>query len=506
MCGVMGVVGVENAAQALYDGLLLLQHRGQDATGIVTTDGTAFFGQKGMGLVQDAFDERSMALLNGSSGVGHVRYPTAGLHLASETQPLYVNSPFGIVLAHNGNLINAEDLKEELFSQDLRQINTDSDSEVLLNVLAHALDKVARARNLHRPALLPEEIFFALGQAAERLKGAFAAVAMVAGHGLLAFRDAYGIRPLVLGARGVDAQKALQDLASGKRVFAQAWAVASESVALDALGFSRVMDVGAGEGVFVDFSSWAHKGRWAPAPCLSPCLFEYVYLARPDSVLDGVLVYGARVEMGRLLAEKIRPMLASLALDAVVPVPETARPIAWELARCLGLPYLEGLVKNRYIGRTFIMPSQGGRNRSVRRKLNPIAEIFSGKNVLLVDDSIVRGTTSKEIVRMAKEAGARKVVLASAAPPVRFPNVYGIDIPTRDELVAAHRTTDEIAQVLGADAVVYQDLEDLIAAVRSRNPALSSFETSCFNGQYATGDVDESYLLRLEKKKKLLHA
>ncbi len=481
MCGVLGVVAASSVNQVLYDGLLLLQHRGQDAAGIVTTATQAFYMHKGPGLVRDVFRTRNMRSLPGNMGIAHCRYPTAGSAFsAGEAQPFYVNSPFGIVLAHNGNLTNSDALKEDMFRQDLRHINTNSDSEVLLNVLAHELELAARGQRLDA-----DTIFQAVSNVHRRCKGAYAVVAMIAGYGLLAFRDPYGIRPLIFGraksAQGAD------------------YLVASESVTLASLGFQPVRDVAPGEAIFIDERGGFHNRQCAVNTVLSPCIFEYVYLARPDSILDGASVYEARLNMGRHLADKVRKELAGTRLDVVIPVPDTSRPSALEMSNALGIPYREGFMRNRYIGRTFIMPGQAIRRKSVRQKLNVMGMEFKGKNVMIVDDSIVRGTTSREIVQMAREAGASKVFLASCAPPIRYPNVYGIDMPTREEFIATGRSTEEIAEEIGADAVIYQDLDALIAAVREANPALQQFDTSCFNGEYVTGDVTGEYLERVER-------
>ncbi|MCL4799791.1 MAG: amidophosphoribosyltransferase [Burkholderiales bacterium] len=483
MCGIVGIVARSPVNQLLYDGLLLLQHRGQDAAGIVTSAGSTFHMHKGPGLVRDVFRTRDMRALQGHMGIGHCRYPTAGSAFdAGEAQPFYVNSPFGIVLGHNGNLTNWGELKEEMFRLDRRHINTNSDSEVLLNVLAHELERAARGYRVDS-----EAVFAAVAAVHRRCRGAYAVVAMVAGTGLVAFRDPYGIRPLVIGR---------SDTPDGPE-----WMVASESVALEALGFSLVRDVGPGEAVHIDEAGRFASRQCAPQAVHAPCIFEYVYLARPDSVLDGVSVYEARLHMGERLADKIRRQYRHLDIDVVIPVPDTSRPCALQLATGLGLTYREGFVRNRYVGRTFIMPGQTVRKKSVRHKLSAISMEFKDKNVLIVDDSIVRGTTSREIVQMARESGARKVFFASAAPPVRFPNVYGIDMPTRSELIATGRTEDEIAAEIGADAVIYQDLDALKRAVREANPGLEQFETSCFDGEYITGDVTSQYLGELETRR-----
>jgi amidophosphoribosyltransferase len=483
MCGVIGIVSPLPVNQVLYDGLLLLQHRGQDAAGIVTSQGTIFNMQKGTGMVRDVFRTRNMRSLPGTVGIGHCRYPTAGSAFEmSEAQPFYVNSPFGVVLGHNGNLTNSESLKEQMFQSDLRHINTNSDSEVLLNVLAHELELAAHGHQVD-----PETVFKALSNVYRRCRGAYAVVAMIAGLGLVAFRDANGIRPLVIGRNETDQ--------------GMEYVVASESVAVDALGFSLWRDIAPGEVVIVDRDRKVYSRLCAPQAQLSPCIFEYVYLARPDSMLDGVPVYEARLNMGTQLAGKIKREYPGLAIDVVMPVPDTSRPSALELAQRLGVSYREGFVRNRYVGRTFIMPGQAVRKRSVRQKLSAIGIEFRGKNVMIVDDSIVRGTTSREIVQMARDAGANKVYLASAAPPVRYPNVYGIDMPTRGELIATGRDEAQIAREIGADAVIYQDLEALCTAVRDLNPALASFETSCFDGRYVTGDVTSDYLDAVEHRR-----
>ncbi len=479
MCGIVGVVSHTPVNQMLYDGLLLLQHRGQDAAGIVTSEGAVFHMYKGPGYVRDVFRTRNMRELSGNAGIGHCRYPTAGSAWSElESQPFYVNSPFGITLGHNGNLTNSEELKRELFQLDFRHVNTNSDSEVLLNVLALELERAAQHHRLD-----PDAIFRAVAGVHKRCRGAYAIVAMIAGYGLLAFRDPFGIRPLIVGRT--------ETLAGPE------WMVASESVALEASGYTVVRDVEPGEAVFIDFAGAMHTRQCAANPVLQPCIFEYVYLARPDSVMDGTSVYESRLHMGAQLAHKIRGMPQARDIDVVIPIPDSSRPSALELANQLGLKYREGFVKNRYIGRTFIMPGQAIRKKSVRQKLNPMGVEFADKVVLLVDDSIVRGTTSREIVQMAREAGARKVYFASASPPVRYPNVYGIDMPTQSELVATGRTEAEIANEIGADLLIYQDLAALKMAVRATNPKLTRFEASCFDGIYATGDVTPEYLAQL---------
>ena len=480
MCGILGIVAKSPANQLLYDGLLMLQHRGQDASGIVTAQGNTFHMHKGLGLVRDVFRTRDMRALAGNIGIGHVRYPTAGsANSSAEAQPFYVNSPFGIVLSHNGNLTNAEELSQELFRADLRHVNTNSDTEVLLNVLAHELQESTRNCQLD-----PATIFTAVSGVHKRCKGAYAVIAMIAGYGLLAFRDPYGIRPLVFGT--VESENGREYL------------IASESVALDTLGFKLIRDVAPGEAIFIDETGNFYNKQCATNYSLNPCIFEYVYLARPDSVIDGISVYETRLNMGEHLAEKIRKSMHHLDIDVVIPIPDSSRPSALQLANQLGVNFREGFVKNRYVGRTFIMPGQQQRRKSVRQKLNAIGIEFRGKNVLLVDDSIVRGTTSREIVQMAREAGAHKIYFASAAPPVRYPNVYGIDMPTRQELIATDRDTEEICREIGADYLIYQDLEALSRAISKISPTLKNFETSCFDGKYITGDVTTEYLRTIE--------
>ncbi len=480
MCGVIGVAANTSVNQLLYDGLMVLQHRGQDAAGIVTAEGARFHMHKGPGLARDVFRTRDMRNLLGNIGVAHVRYPTAGSASSSaESQPFYVNSPFGIVLGHNGNLTNTDELKRALFAEDLRHVNTNSDSEVLLNVLAHELQSNGRGGRLDL-----NTIFTAVSGVHARCRGAYAVVALIAGYGLLAFRDPHGIRPLVIGVN--------------ENANPPEYIVASESVAIDALGFKILRDVLPGEAVFVDENRRLHSRQCAKASALNPCIFEYVYLARPDSVMDGISVYKTRLRMGVSLAQKIQREFGHLKIDVVIPIPDTSRPSALQLANHLGVPYREGFIKNRYIGRTFIMPGQALRKKSVRQKLNAIAEEFKDKNVLLVDDSIVRGTTSREIVQMARDSGAARVFFASAAPPVRYPNVYGIDMPTRAELLAYGRSDEEIAREIGCDALIYQDIEALVDDVKAENPAILDFDTSCFDGRYITGDVTPEYLDYIE--------
>jgi amidophosphoribosyltransferase len=480
MCGILGIVAKTPVNQVLYDGLQVLQHRGQDAAGIATLEDRTFHLHKGNGLVRDVFRTRNMRALKGNAGIAHVRYPTAGSAVDhNEAQPFYVNSPFGIALGHNGNLTNTDELRRVMYQQDLRHINTGSDSEVLLNVLAHELQANATGFKLD-----PQKIFAAVSGVHRRVKGAYAVVAMIAGYGLLAFRDPHGIRPLVVGSNqhgdGIE------------------YLVASESVALDTLGFTFLRDIAPGEAVFIDLDANFYSQQCAEQPRLNPCIFEYVYFARPDSVMDGVSVYATRLFMGEYLADKIRKEWPDHDIDVVIPIPDSSRPSALQLAYHLGIPFREGFVKNRYIGRTFIMPGQAMRKKSVRQKLNAISIEFKDKNVLLVDDSIVRGTTSREIVQMARDAGARKVYFASAAPPVKFPNVYGIDMPTRKELIATGRSDAEICREISADRLFYQDLDDLKAAVRKANPSLNEFDASCFDGNYITGDITPEYLDEIE--------
>ncbi len=482
MCGIVGVIARTPVNQLIYDALLLLQHRGQDAAGIVTMQGTKCFMHKARGMVRDVFRTRNMRGLPGNVGLGQVRYPTAGnAYSEEEAQPFYVNAPFGIVLVHNGNLTNAPALKAELFAIDRRHINTESDTEVLINILAHELENAAR--NL---PLTPAEIFRAVGAVHRRLKGSYAVVALIAGHGLLAFRDPYGIRPLSMGA-GPDGEVML----------------ASESVAIEGSGFKVQRDIAPGEAVFIDEQGTVHTHQCAATPTLHPCIFEFVYLARPDSVMDGISVYQARLNLGETLAQRLISTMPPSDVDVVIPIPESSRPSAMQLAHKIGKPYREGFVKNRYVGRTFIMPGQAVRKKSVRQKLNAIGVEFKGRNVLLVDDSIVRGTTSKEIVQMAREAGANKVYMASAAPPVRFPNVYGIDMPTKEELIAHGRSIEEIRQFIGADALIYQDVDAMKRVIGALNPQISSFEASCFDGHYITGDVSAGDFAAMEAQRKL---
>ncbi|MGJ7490518.1 amidophosphoribosyltransferase [Variovorax sp. ZT4R33] len=482
MCGIVGVVSNAPVNQLLYDALLLLQHRGQDAAGIVTLLERKFFMHKAKGMVRDVFRTRNMRALPGDVGLGQVRYPTAGnAYSEEEAQPFYVNAPYGIVLVHNGNLTNAHALRSELFSTDHRHTNTESDSEVLLNVLAHEIERSTRGGMLNSTT-----VFEAVRAVHRRLRGSYAVVALIAGHGLVAFRDPYGIRPLAMG-RGADGTVM----------------VASESVALEGSGHVFERNIAPGEAVFIDLQGQVHAEQCADAPTLNPCMFEFVYLARPDSVMDGISVYQARLNLGETLAKRVVSTVPPSEIDVIIPIPESSRPSATQLAHLLGIPYREGFVKNRYVGRTFIMPGQGVRKKSVRQKLNVIASEFKGRNVLLVDDSIVRGTTSREIVQMARDAGANKVYLASAAPPVRYPNVYGIDMPTKGELVAHDRTIEEIRELIGCDALIYQDVEGMKRAVMKASPTtagapkLDGFDSSCFDGIYVTGDIDTEAISRM---------
>lgn len=474
MCGIIGIVAKANVNQAVFDGLTALQHRGQDAAGVAICDQSRLQIAKGRGLVRDVIRTRHMYRLVGTMGIGHVRYPTAGSDSDAEAQPFYVNSPYGIVLAHNGNLTNAKQLRQDLLTQDLRHLNTHSDSEILLNVFASELSK------LHKINVTEQDIFHAVAKVHERCRGAYAVVAMVAGVGIVAFRDPYGIRPLVYGGR---------QTARGME-----YMIASENVALDILGFKIIQDIRPGEAVFIRQDGALFTQQCAEVKAYAPCLFEYVYLARPDSRIDKVSVYKVRLRLGEKLAEKIKLKFPQQDIDVVMPIPDTSRTAASVLAHCLGVKFREGFVKNRYIGRTFIMPGQTERRKSVRQKLNTIPLEFAGKNVLLVDDSIVRGTTAKEIIQMAREAGAKKVYFASASPEVRFPNVYGIDMPNAEELIAHNRDTQEICRAIGADWLIFQDLQVLIEAAQEGNPELKQFEASVFTGHYITGDIDTSYL------------
>ena len=478
MCGLVGIVGKSEVAPDIYDALTVLQHRGQDAAGIMTCSGGRFSLRKSEGLVRDVFRQQHMQKLRGTIGIGHVRYPTAGSTGAALAQPFYVNSPYGIALAHNGNLTNSDQLTRELFEDDLRHLNTDSDSEVLLNVFAHELQTQGK--------LTPtaDDIFTAVAAVHRRCRGGYAAVGLLVNYGIVGFRDPLGIRPLVIGER---------ETAAGKEHM-----IASESVALDVLGFTLLGDVAPGEAIFIDMEGGLHRRQCAANPSLHPCIFEHVYFARPDSLIDGISVYKTRMRQGEALGKKIRRLRPELQIDVVIPIPDTSRIAAQSMAHELGIKFREGLMKNRYIGRTFIMPGQSQRKKSVRQKLNPVPLEFAGKNVMLVDDSIVRGTTCRQIIEMAREAGAVEVYFASAAPPVRYPNVYGIDMPSASELIAHNHSVDEVCELIGADWLVYQDLDDLVACSLEGNPQVKSFDCSVFCGDYITGDVDQNYLDRLE--------
>lgn len=478
MCGLVGIVGKDPVNQALYDSLTMLQHRGQDAAGIMTVQNNNLRLRKANGLVRDVFHTRHMMRLAGRIGIGHVRYPTAGSSSSAEAQPFYVNSPFGIAMAHNGNLTNANELQQQLFQKALRHINTTSDSEVLLNIFAHEL--------YQQQSLAPtaDDMFATVSRLHRQIRGAYAVVAMIIGHGMLAFRDPWGIRPLALGQR---------ETPTGME-----YIVASESVAIDGAGFTYLRDIEPGEAVYITDGGELFSRQCADNPQHVPCIFEYVYFARPDSFIDKISVYASRVNMGRKLGEKVKRDFPDLDIDVIIPIPETSCDIALEMANVLGIPYRQGFVKNRYIGRTFIMPGQTLRRKAVRRKLNAISSEFRDKNVLLVDDSIVRGTTSEQIIEMARDAGAKKVYFASAAPEIRFPNVYGIDMPSANELIGHGREVDEICALIKADGLIYQDLDDLIEAVRQENPHIERFETSVFNGEYITGDINQDYLDALD--------
>ncbi len=478
MCGLVGLVAKSDVAPEIYDALTVLQHRGQDAAGIVTCGGGRFNQRKGEGLVRDVFRQHDMQRLGGHMGIGHVRYPTAGSSGTALAQPFYVNSPYGIALAHNGNLTNAEQLARELFQDDLRHLNTDSDSEVLLNIFAHELQTLGKLNPC------ADDIFTAVEAVHKRCRGGYAVVGLLVNYGVFGFRDPWGIRPLVIGMRKADAGRE--------------YMIASESVALDVLGFTLLDDVAPGEAVFIDQEGNLHRRRCAPHARLRPCIFEHVYFARPDSLMDGISIYKTRMRQGEALARKIRRLRPELDIDVIIPIPDTSRIAAQSMAYELNIKFREGLMKNRYIGRTFIMPGQSQRKKSVRQKLNPVPLEFFGKNVMLVDDSIVRGTTCRQIIEMAREAGAANVYFASAAPPVRYPNVYGIDMPSASELIAHNRSVEEVCKLIGADWLVYQDLEDLIRCSRDGNPQVDGFDCSVFNGEYITGDIDQNYLDRVE--------
>ena len=478
MCGIAGIVSHQNVNQDLYDVLTVLQHRGQDAAGIVTCENGRFYLRKDNGLTRDVFSTEQMMKLRGTMGIGHVRYPTAGCSSSAEAQPFYVNSPFGLTLAHNGNLTNAEELKKQLFMDDQRHLNTNSDSEILLNVFAHELQQLKKLR------IDATDVFKAVSAVHKRCKGAYAVVIMIAGFGVLAFRDPHGIRPLVFGER--------------KTENGSDFMVASESVALNVLDFELIRDVEPGEAVFIETTGKLYTQQCSDLVDHCPCIFEYVYFARPDSIIDDISVYKARLRMGEKLADKVLRVWPDHDIDVVIPIPDTSRTSALQMAYNLGVKFREGFMKNRYIGRTFIMPGQQMRKKSVKQKLNAIDLEFEGKNVLLVDDSVVRGTTSEQIIQMARDAGAKKVYFASAAPPVRYPNVYGIDMPAVEELIAHNRTEEEVGAAIGADKMIYQDLDDLIEAVQKGNSKIKHFDTSCFNQEYITGDIDKAYLERID--------
>ncbi len=477
MCGIAGIVSHQNVNQELYDALTVLQHRGQDAAGIITCDEGRFYLRKDNGLTRDVFSNKQMMKLRGTMGIAHVRYPTAGCSSSAEAQPFYVNSPFGLTLAHNGNLTNSEELKKQLFMDDQRHLNTDSDSEILLNIFAHELQQLGKLR------INADDVFQAVSAVHRRCRGAYAVTVMIAGFGVLAFRDPHGIRPLVFGER--------------KTKIGSDFMVASENVALSVLDFDLIRDVEPGEAIFIESTGVLHTKQCSDVVDHCPCIFEYVYFARPDSIIDDISVYKARLRMGETLADKVLRIWPDHDIDVVIPIPDTSRTSALQMAYRLNVKFREGFMKNRYIGRTFIMPGQQMRKKSVKQKLNAIDLEFEGKNVLLVDDSVVRGTTSEQIIQMARDAGAKKVYFASAAPPVRYPNVYGIDMPVVEELIAHNRTEDEVGVAIGADKMIYQDLQDLIDAVQKGNPKIKHFDTSCFNNEYITGDIDKEYLERI---------
>jgi len=477
MCGIAGIVSHQNVNQELYDALTVLQHRGQDAAGIITCDEGRFYLRKDNGLTRDVFSSKQMMKLRGTMGIAHVRYPTAGCSSSAEAQPFYVNSPFGLTLAHNGNLTNSEELKKQLFMDDQRHLNTDSDSEILLNIFAHELQQLGKLR------INADDVFQAVSAVHRRCRGAYAVTVMIAGFGVLAFRDPHGIRPLVFGER--------------KTKNGSDFMVASENVALSVLDFDLIRDVEPGEAIFIESTGVLHTKQCSDVVDHCPCIFEYVYFARPDSIIDDISVYKARLRMGETLADKVLRVWPDHDIDVVIPIPDTSRTSALQMAYRLNVKFREGFMKNRYIGRTFIMPGQQMRKKSVKQKLNAIDLEFEGKNVLLVDDSVVRGTTSEQIIQMARDAGAKKVYFASAAPPVRYPNVYGIDMPVVEELIAHNRTEDEVGDAIGADKMIYQDLQDLIDAVQKGNPKIKHFDTSCFNNEYITGDIDKEYLERI---------
>ncbi|WP_369178931.1 amidophosphoribosyltransferase [Candidatus Thiodubiliella endoseptemdiera] len=479
MCGIVGILSTtkKDTAIYIYDALTILQHRGQDAAGIVTSHKGRFYMRKSNGLVRNAFRTKHISGLLGDMGIGHVRYPTAGSSSGAEAQPFYVNSPYGITFAHNGNLTNTAELAKELFEQDLRHINTNSDSEILLNVFAGELAKLEKQR------INEKDIFTSIMQVHKRVRGAYAAVGMIPGYGIFGFRDPNGIRPLILGKRTTK---------GGTK-----YMLASESVALTALGYKVTRDIAPGEGVVIDRKGNIFTKQCSDKSQYSPCIFEFVYFARPDSVIDNISVYKSRLRMGEKLAEKIQNEWSET-IDVVIPIPDTSRVAALQLAQKLGVKYSEGLIKNRYIARTFIMPGQKQRKKSVRQKLSAIELEFKGRNVLLVDDSIVRGTTSQQIVQMARDAGAKNVFFASAAPAVRYPNVYGIDMASNKEFIAHDKTAEQVCTAIGADKLIYQDLDDLIWCVQQGNPSIKTFDNSCFDGEYVTGDIDKNYLQSIE--------
>ena len=480
MCGVVGVVSKSEVSPMIYDALTVLQHRGQDAAGIATCHQDKFHLRKQLGLVRDVFRDTHMVGLRGSMGIGHLRYPTAGSQDRELAQPMYVNSPYGISISHNGNLTNKDEISQILTDENLRFLSTDSDSEVLLNVFAHELQKQGTSSPTQK------EIFKAVRATHKRIRGAYSVIFMINGVGIVGFRDPFGIRPLIFGSREND-------------LLGPDYMLASESTVLDTLGFNIISDVEPGEAVFVNTEGEMFREACIENPIHTPCIFEYVYLARPDAVIDNISVHKSRMRMGEALAEKINKLKPDHDIDVVIPIPESSTTSALQLANTLGIKYTEGFVKNRYIGRTFIMPFQEKREKSVRQKLNPIEFEFKNKVVLLVDDSIVRGTTSRQIIEMARTAGAKKVYFASASPPIRYQNVYGIDMAATTELIAHNRTEDEISELIGADWLIYQDLEDLIESAKYGNPSIQQFECSVFDGKYITADIDRSYLQKLEE-------
>ena len=486
MCGIVGIIAKAEVNHEIYEALTVLQHRGQDAAGILTSDGQHVAMCKDNGLVREAIRPKDMLELRGYIGLGHVRYPTSGTISSEESQPFFVNSPFGLSLVHNGNLINVNELRHQLQAEDFRYLNTQSDSEILLNILAHELQK----HNANSSKLEPETIFSAVESLHQRVRGSYSAIALLHGHGLLAFRDKFGIRPLVIGMR--------KSRSGSEYIFA------SESVALDALGYKLIGDVAPGEAVFIDNKRVLHRRVCAEQCTYAPCLFEYIYLARPDSIMDGISIHKARLNMGERLGEILKADARSEQIDVVIPIPDTARTAALPLAQVLGCRYTEGFVKNRYIARTFIMHGQKQRQRSLSLKLNTIKEEFAGKNVLLVDDSIVRGTTSRQIIAMARAAGAKKVFFASASPAIRFPNVYGIDMPNQNDLIAAGRDDSQVADMIDADWLVYLPLDAVVKSVLGASVARKhhpeQFEDSVFTGSYITADVSDIYLRSLQER------